>query len=179
MPWADWAVPWASAWIPAARPRASGADQCGDRCWWSSRSARSSAAHLPSADARLVVGPGGWLLGAIGRLPQPTVLYRQHGGNVLGAQGLGPAYWMRRLRHLLTDPAAGGHTRAALRQAACFEQRYGQALSPLPALMHLRRRSRCQALSHHLTHGSTLNKHGPFRTVALVVLLLLLPAASE
>ena len=117
--------------------------------------------------------------GAIGWLPQPTVLYRQHGGNVLGAQGLGPAYWMRRLRHLLTDPAAGGHTRAALRQAACFEQRYGQALSPLPALMHLRRRSRCQALSHHLTHGSTLNKHGPFRTVALVVLLLLLPAASE
>ena len=125
-----------------------------------------------------MAGPGGQR-GAIGGLPQPAVLYRQHGGNVLGSQGLGPAYWMRRLRNLLIDPAAGGHTRAALRQAACFEQRYGQALSPLPALMRLRRRSRCKALTHQLAQGSTINKHGPLRTVALLVLLLLLPAASE
>ena len=112
--------------------------------------------------------------GAIGWLPQPTVLYRQHGSNVLGAQGLGPAYWMRRLRNLLVDPAAGGHTRAALRQAACFEQRYGQALSPLPALMQEPRRRRWLALCRLPAHQRPW-KHGPLRTLGLYGLLAWLP----
>ena len=112
--------------------------------------------------------------GAIGWLPQPTVMYRQHGGNVLGAQGLGPAYWMRRLRHLLIDPAAGGHTRAALRQAACFEQRYGRALSPLPALMQEPRRRRWLALCRLPAHQRPW-KHGPLRTLGLYGLLAWLP----
>ena len=87
--------------------------------------------------------------GAIGWLPQPTVLYRQHGGNVLGAQGLGrptdapaPASIDRSCRWWpYRSTATGG----------VFEQ-YSARLCPAPALMHLRRHSRCQALSHHLTH---------------------------
>ena len=112
--------------------------------------------------------------GAIGWLPQPTVLYRQHGGNVLGAQGLGLTYWITRLRNLLLDPAAGGHTRAALRQAACFEQRYGQALSPLPALMRLPRRRRWLALCRLPAHQRPW-KHGPLRSLGLYGLLAWLP----
>ena len=112
--------------------------------------------------------------GAIGWLPQPMVLYRQHGGNVLGAQGLGLAYWMTRLRNLLVDPAAGGHTRAALRQAVCFEQRYGQALSPLPALMQKPRRCRWLALCRLPAHQRPW-KHGPLRTLGLYGLLAWLP----
>ena len=112
--------------------------------------------------------------GAIGWLPQPTVLYRQHGGNVLGAQGLGPAYWVTRLRNLLLDPAAGGHTRAALRQAVCFEQRYGQALSPLPALMRVPRCRRWLTLCS-LPAQQRPWKHGPLRTLALYGLLAGMP----
>ena len=112
--------------------------------------------------------------GAIGWLPQPTGLYRQHGGNVLGAQGLGLAYWMTRLRNLLVDPAAGGHTRAALRQAVCFEKRYGQALSPLPALMQKPRRRRWLALCRLPAHQRPW-KHGPLRTLGLYGLLAWLP----
>ena len=113
-------------------------------------------------------------LGTVGWLPQPTVLYRQHGGNVLGAQGLGPAYWSRRLRQLLVDPAAGGHTRAAIHQARCFEQRYGQALSALPALMRLPRRRRWLALCR-LPARQRPWKHGPLRSLGLYGLLAWLP----
>ena len=112
--------------------------------------------------------------GAIGWLPQPMVLYRQHGGNVLGAQGLGLAYWMTRLRNLLVDPAAGGHTRAALRQADCFEKRYGQRLSALPALLQLPRRRRWLALLK-LSDQQRPSKHGPLRTLGLYGLLAWLP----
>ena len=112
--------------------------------------------------------------GTIGWLPQPTVLYRQHGGNVLGAQGLGPAYWWRRLRQLLVDPAAGGHTRTAIHQARCFEQRYGQALSALPALMLLPRRRRWLALCR-LPARQRPWKHGPLRSLGLYGLLTWLP----
>ena len=112
--------------------------------------------------------------GTIGWLPQPTVLYRQHAGNVLGARGLGPAYWMTRLRNLLLDPAAGGHTRAALRQAVCFEQRYRQALSPLPALMRMPRCRRWLALCRLPAHQRPW-KHGPLRTLGLYGLLAWLP----
>ena len=43
---------------------------------------------------------GGQSFRQITFLPDPTVLYRQHGANVLGAQGLGLSYWMQRLRNL-------------------------------------------------------------------------------
>ena len=112
--------------------------------------------------------------GEIAFLPDPTVQYRQHGANVLGAQGLGLSYWMRRLQNLVADPSAGGHTRAALQQADCFEQRYGQQLSALPALLQLPRRRRWLALLN-LSSEQRPSKHGPLRSLGLYGLLAWLP----
>ena len=112
--------------------------------------------------------------GAIAFLAAPTVQYRQHGANVLGAQGLGLSYWMRRLQNLVADPSAGGHTRAALQQADCFEQRYGQQLSALPGLLQLPRRRRWLALLN-LSSEQRPSKHGPLRSLGLYGLLAWLP----
>ena len=112
--------------------------------------------------------------GEIAFLPDPTVQYRQHGANVLGAQGLGLSYWMRRLQNLVADPSAGGHTRAALQQADCFEQRYGQQLSALPGLLQLPRRRRWLALLN-LSSEQRPSKHGPLRSLGLYGLLAWLP----
>ena len=112
--------------------------------------------------------------GQIAFLPDPMVRYRQHGGNVVGAQGLGLRYWMQRAHKLFADPSAGGHTRAAIHQASCFEQRYGQALSVLPALMRLPRRRRWLALLN-LPSGQRPSKHGPLRSLGLYGLLAWLP----
>lgn len=108
--------------------------------------------------------------GQIELLEEPGVLYRQHGGNVLGAQGLGLAYWRQRLQSLLADPAAGLHTRAALRQAECFRQRYGLRISMLPALLSLPRRKRWLAL-FKLPAAQRPFKHGPLRTLGVYGLL--------
>ena len=112
--------------------------------------------------------------GQIALLEQPGVLYRQHSANVLGARGLGLAYWRERFARLLADPAAGGHTRAALQQAALFEQRYGQTISALPPMLQLRRRQRCWALLQ-LPAAQRPSKHGPMRTLGLYGLLAWLP----
>ena len=112
--------------------------------------------------------------GEIALVQQPGVLYRQHGANVLGAQGLGLRYWRQRMWGLLADPAAGGHTRAALQQAALFEQRYGRPISVLPHLLELPRRRRWLALLRlQATHRPW--KHGPLRTLGLYGLLACLP----
>ena len=112
--------------------------------------------------------------GQIALVDQPGVLYRQHGANVLGAQGLGLRYWRQRLRSLLVDPAAGGHTRAALQQAALFAQRYGRPISALPLLLELPRRKRWLALLR-LPPAQRPWKHGPLRTLGLYGLLACLP----
>jgi hypothetical protein len=112
--------------------------------------------------------------GQIELLPQLTVRYRQHAGNVLGAQGLGWRYWCRRLAGLVADPAAGGTLRAALDQAGLFEQRYGRPLSPLPALIKRPRWQRWRLLVQ-LPAQQWPRKHGPLRTLALVGVLFTLP----
>jgi glycosyltransferase involved in cell wall biosynthesis len=112
--------------------------------------------------------------GQIALVEQPGVLYRQHGANVLGAPGLGFRYWRQRLQSLLADPAAGGHTRAALKQAALFEQRYCRSISALPPLLQLPRRRRWLALLQ-LQSGQRPWKHGPLRTLGLYGLLASLP----
>ncbi len=112
--------------------------------------------------------------GQIALAEQPGVLYRQHGANVLGAQGLGLRYWRQRLQSLLADPAAGGHTRAALQQAALFAQRYCLPISALPPLLQLPRRQRWLALLQ-LPSDQRPWKHGPLRTLGLYGLLACLP----
>jgi len=112
--------------------------------------------------------------GQIALVAQPGVLYRQHGGNVLGAQGLGWAYWRQRLKQLLAQPAAGGSIRGAVLQAARFEQRFGRPISVLPALMRLPRRRRWLAFLQ-LPPAQWPSKHGPWRTLGLYGLLACLP----
>ena len=112
--------------------------------------------------------------GQIALVEEPGVLYRQHSSNVLGAQGLGLAYWRQRLKALLADPAAGGHTRAALQQAELFEERYGLPISALPSLLQLRRWRRWQALLR-LPAEQRPWKHGPLRTLGLYGLLAWMP----
>ena len=116
--------------------------------------------------------------GRVELLEDVLVRYRQHSRNVLGAQGLGLEYWRSRLIHFLHDPSAGGHTRGAIQQARCFEQRYHKVISSLPALMCLPRRRRWLALLS-LTARERVTKHGPLRTFGLLVLLLLLPVQDE
>ena len=113
-------------------------------------------------------------LGQIALVEPPGVLYRQHGANVLGAQGLGWPYWRQRLMQLLAEPAAGGSMRAVMQQAAQFERRYGQPISPLPALMRLPRRRRWLAVLQ-LPPAQRPAKHGPLRTLGLYGLVACLP----
>ena len=118
------------------------------------------------------------VFGRLELLEGVTVRYRQHDSNVVGSKGLGPQYWWRRLLNFVQDPSAGGHTRAALRQAKCFEGRYGRSLSRLPALMALPRCHRWLPL-FSLFGQKQISKHGPLRTLALWLLLLFLPADVE
>ena len=112
--------------------------------------------------------------GRIALVEHPGVLYRQHGGNVLGSQGLGLVYWLSRLKQLLTDPVAGVSIRAALQQAASFEQRYGQQISVIPHLLRLPRRKRWFALLQ-IPASRRPTKHGPLRTLGLYSILACLP----
>lgn len=112
--------------------------------------------------------------GQIALLEQPGVLYRQHGGNLLGSQGLGLAYWRHRLKQLFADPAAGVSIRATLQQAEKFEQRYGLPISALPPLLKLPRRQRWLALLQ-LPTDQRPTKHGILRTLGLYGLLACLP----
>lgn len=114
------------------------------------------------------------VFGRIELLPQATVRYRQHGNNVLGAQGLGLGYWWRRFQCWAAQPAAAGTLRAALEQAQCFEERYGRSAAALPALMQLPRRQRWLALCR-LPPEQRLRKHGPLRSLILLLALLVLP----
>jgi hypothetical protein len=112
--------------------------------------------------------------GRIALLEEPSVLYRQHGGNVLGAHGVGLHYWLKRLTSLLAEPAAGGHTRAALQQANLFEERYGQRISVFPALLREPRRCRWFSLLQ-LSASERPNKHGLLRTLGLNGLMICMP----
>ncbi len=114
------------------------------------------------------------VFGQIAMVEQPGVLYRQHGANLLGSQGLGVAYWRHRLKQLFADPAAGVSIRATLTQAEKFEQRYGLSISALPPLLKLPRPQRWLALLQ-LPADQRPAKHGLLRTLGLYGLLACLP----
>ena len=67
-------------------------------------------------------------LGEIEYLPEPTLLYRQHGGNVFGASGYGAGYFFRKLS------LGVGTIRARLFrqcvQAKTFRERFSERLAP-------------------------------------------------
>ena len=104
-------------------------------------------------------------VGAIGALPEPTLLYRQHGRNVLGATGLGWSYWRGHLWHWRRGWRLLG-------QLCCQEQalreRVGVPGHGLCELLAAPRRQR-------LRMQPWPRKHGVLRTLGLHGLLLLAP----
>jgi glycosyltransferase involved in cell wall biosynthesis len=110
--------------------------------------------------------------GRVVRMPEATVLYRQHAGNALGAVGA-RAKWIRSARRLVR--VFGGAPlsrpfRKVVVQAVAFEQRYGPSLAPsdratVTALADLARQgpigARVSMLRHNLLNegftGNVIN----------------------
>jgi glycosyltransferase involved in cell wall biosynthesis len=68
-------------------------------------------------------------LGAIAYLDEPTILYRQHEGNVIGAQSGGTASLVQRVRQTLFSDDRQRVMRRYSRQAAALLRRYGSEMS--------------------------------------------------
>lgn len=91
--------------------------------------------------------------GRIGYLPQPTMSYRQHGGNQVGAQRWSPDYALRLLWQL---PAIRKVMMRNRRQAAAFYQRYQTVLQD-------RQRATLQAFITMPEHGLFQRRRDIFR----------------
>lgn len=103
-----------------------------------------------------------------------TVLYRQHGKNILGAKGLGIRYSLKKLLRLITSPKSGVNTIPAVIQMILFQNYFQCSFMKLPSIMSLSRHKRWYALIK-LPFSTLPSKHGPFRTLVLYLLILLLP----
>ena len=114
------------------------------------------------------------VFGRIELLPNPTILYRQHNDNLLGAKGLGLSYWLQRLARFRKVSSASGHFKEVIEQAALFEQRYGYRITILGDLLRLSRFRRPMFL-FNLKANCRPKKHGALRTAALYVILVCLP----
>jgi len=103
--------------------------------------------------------------GAIGVVPEPTLLYRQHSHNVLGASGLGWRYWRRRL--------------FARRRGWEMLQRLCGQEQALRARVGGSQRGVCELLAQPRWRRCWMRpwprKHGALRTLGLHGLLLLAP----
>ena len=66
--------------------------------------------------------------GEIELLPEPTLFYRQHGGNVFGVSGYGTGYFCRKLS--LGMEEIRSRLFRLCRQAEAFRGRFGERLSP-------------------------------------------------
>jgi glycosyltransferase involved in cell wall biosynthesis len=103
--------------------------------------------------------------GEIGAVPEPTLLYRQHARNVLGATGLGWGYWRSRLWHWRRGWQLLG-------RLCCQEQALGQYVElPRHGLCELLAAPRCRRFRMR----PWPRKHGVLRTLGLYILLLLAP----
>jgi hypothetical protein len=114
------------------------------------------------------------VFGRIELLPSPTILYRQHNDNLLGAKGLGLNYWLQRLARLREVSSASGYYKQVLEQAELFEQRYGYSITILGELLRLARLRRPIFLLN-LKANCRPKKHGPLRTAAIYTILICLP----
>lgn len=68
-------------------------------------------------------------LGHIGFVSEPTVLYRQHGHNEVGAKNTGSLRY--NIGRLLNNKQSGSALEATYNQADCFLKMYGSKLTPL------------------------------------------------
>jgi len=101
--------------------------------------------------------------GRIGYLPTPTVLYRQHGANAVGAvDARDPRYLLRRA---LGGDATRARMRAATTQAAAFLDRHADALTGQQRDVI----AACAGLPEQgkLARVRTLARHGLWKSTAL------------
>ncbi len=115
--------------------------------------------------------------GVIGYTKHPSILYRQHQTNTIGAHELNFNYWHERFRQWIWKPQSGGHSLQAVRQIEYFERRYEISISELPALIRLGRLNRIKILMQ-LGSSRWPRKHGLIRTMAFYFWLLRMRAVS-
>jgi Glycosyl transferase family 2 len=118
-------------------------------------------------------------VGHIAFIDRPTVLYRQHGGNVVGVEPAGAGRFLRSIvRTLLTDDVLKV-LRAYSHHAAVLDERFGQGLDParrrqLQAMASVWSLPRHRRMTHLLRAG--LRKPSLAGNVAMALLLLRDPA---
>lgn len=110
--------------------------------------------------------------GQIALVEPPGVLYRQHGGNVLGARGTGPLAMVAKLLspHQRRPVALLG---AVINQSQELAQRLGVVPHPLQLLLQQGRWRRGWRLLSDSAMRGCLRKHGPLRTWGLWLVLCL------
>ena len=107
------------------------------------------------------------VFGQIIYIPSCPILYRQHTGNVVGAHGLGFAYWFKRLSDLLLCRNNGVMHRLLI-QLEYFDHRYNVSLSPLSDILRLSRWHRLLKILR-LKKSHLPFKHGLLRTIGLYI----------
>ena len=96
--------------------------------------------------------------GRVECLDEPTIIYRQHGSNTLGAKRWGPTYIARRTMDCLTGDKLANSLGKTQRQAKAFLDRFGGQLLPaqrevVSAYAEIGRRGMLQRRLLLLRHG--------------------------
>lgn len=118
-------------------------------------------------------------VGHIAFIDRATVLYRQHGGNVVGVEPAGAGRFLRSIARTLLTADVFKVLRAYSRHAAVLEQRFGTSLDParrhqLQAMATVWSLPRHRRMAHLLRAG--LRKPSLAGNVAMALLLLRDPA---
>ena len=108
--------------------------------------------------------------GRIGYLDLPTVFYRQHKNNVVGSQGLTLLYFIKGLRRFLFFNKSW--MLSLLHQLYALEKRYGKKITDMGALVSLSRIQRFAVIIKY-KHFESIYRHGPIRTIAFWLSLLI------
>ena len=110
--------------------------------------------------------------GTILFLNNPTILYRQHSRNVLGAQGLGFRYYFKKIIAFLGVNGHKNPVDGLLTQINYFNNRYGHYDFSLKLFLRMNLLQRVIQIIT-LRCSSELRKHGPVRTMILYFMVLL------
>ncbi len=115
--------------------------------------------------------------GYISFLDESLVLYRQHGTNVIGSQGLGINYWLNNVWKLAHMNSSEIPLYSVLRQYQTFQKRYSLNSDSFLNLLTIERTKRFQALLK-VPFSRWPCKHGMLRSIGLYILLFTLPIAT-